>query len=220
MSSLVRLPKNFYQQNTFIVAKGLLGKYLIRKDKKQILIGKIVETEAYYGPFDLASHASRGKTERTKIMFDQPGLAYIYLIYGMYYCFNIVTESQNFPAAVLIRAIEPTAGIKQMVRNRKCHPELSRRVTPPHCHSSTELTMTMRLTNGPAKLCQAFKIDKKLNGHNLFTSKILYLAENTKEKIKPSQIQSAKRIGIDYAGQYKHKPWRFYLKNNPFISCK
>jgi DNA-3-methyladenine glycosylase len=189
MPKLKRLKEKFYKQNTFKIAKSLLGKYLIRKIGKKILIGKIVETEAYYGPSDLASHASRGKTERTKIMFGRPGTAYVYLIYGMYYCLNIVTEKKNFPAAVLIRALEPIAGIK-------------------------------KLTNGPGKLCQAFKIDKKLNGENLITSKKLFLAQNPKGKIKNFQIVKAKRIGVDYAGAYKNKPWRFYLRANKFVSKK
>jgi len=193
MLKLKRLKSHFYRQNTFKIAKALLGKFIIRKIGKKIFIGKIVETEAYYGPNDLASHASRGKTERTKIMFSQPGTAYIYLIYGMYYCFNIVTEARNFPAAILIRAVEPINFKKE--------------------------------TNGPGKFCRAFKIDKKLNGENLITSKKLYLAEDLKsssaEALKERrQIKSAKRIGVDYAGKYKNKLWRFYLKNNQFVSKK
>jgi len=188
MPKFKRLPAKFYHQNTFKIAEELLGKFIIRKIGKRALIGKIVESEAYYGPNDLASHASRGKTARTKIMFDQAGTAYIYLIYGMYYCFNIVTEAKDFPAAILIRAAEPI--------------NLSKKA------------------NGPGKFCRAFKIDKNLNGENLITSKKLYLVENPNEKIKKSQIKKAKRIGVDYAGKYKNKLWRFYLKNNQFVSKK
>lgn len=219
MKPLKRLNKNFYRQDTFKLAQSLLGKLIVRKYGHNTLIGKIVETEAYYGPKDLASHASRGKTPRTQLMFDQAGLAYIYLIYGMYYCFNIVTEAKDFPAAILIRAIEPIEGIKQMYRNRYCHGELSRTMTPT-CHPSTKLRMTNNLTNGPAKFCQAFKIDKTLNGINLITGQKLYLTEDEKIKLNPNQIKKAKRIGIDYAGAYKNKPWRYYLKNNQFISKK
>jgi DNA-3-methyladenine glycosylase len=211
MPKLKRLPAKFYHQDTFKLAKALLGKFIIRKIGSRTLIGKIVETEAYYGPNDLASHASRGKTERTKIMFEPAGTAYIYLIYGIYYCFNIVTEAKDFPAAILIRAAEPILGF--------CHPEHSRREPAPY-HGSTELTMTKGLTNGPGKLCRAFKIDKKLNSKNLITSKKLYLAADPREKIKTSQIKSAKRIGVDYAGKYKNKLRRFYLKDNPFVSHK
>jgi len=215
MLKLQRLKTNFYKQNTFKLARALLGKYLVRKIGKKTLIGKIVEVEAYYGPKDKASHASRGRTERTKTMFEKPGTAYIYMIYGMYYCLNIVTEKKEFPAAILIRALEPYC----------CHPEPSRRVATKSRHDSAsasprraEPTMTEKLSNGPGKLCQAFKIDKKLNGENLISSKKLYLAKNPQEQISPSQIKKAKRIGVDYAGHYKHKLWRYYLKNNPFVS--
>ncbi|MCX6740103.1 MAG: DNA-3-methyladenine glycosylase [Candidatus Parcubacteria bacterium] len=213
MPAYRRLNPKFYQQNTFEFARDLLGKYLMRKQGKYTLIGKIVETEAYFGPNDLASHASRGKTARTQMMFEHAGLAYIYLIYGMYYCFNIVTEAKDFPAAILIRAVEPISGISQMQKNR----HLNKKLIVPMPNAQCPIP---NLTNGPAKLCQAFKIDKKLNGHNLITSKLLYLAENPKEKIKPSQIQSAKRVNIDYAGHYKHKLWRYYIKNNTFVSMK
>ena len=204
MLKLKRLKSNFYQQNTFKLAKALLGQFIIRKIGKKILIGKIVETEAYYGLDDLASHASRGKTERTKIMFGQPGTAYIYLIYGMYHCFNIVTEAKEFPAAILIRAAEPSFAL--------------------WAADGRPLNLRQE-TNGPGKLCRAFKIDKKLNGENLITSKKLYLAENLRstsaEALKERrQIKNAKRIGVDYAGKYKDKLWRFYLKDNPFVSKK
>ena len=213
MPKYQKLSKKFYSQNTFKLAQSLLGKYLVRKMGKNILIGKIVETEAYYGFSDKASHASRGKTERTKLMFDQAGTAYIYQIYGLYFCLNIVTEAQDFPAAILIRALEPISGIPQMAKNRHCHPELS----PSWPRPGRRMT---NLTNGPSKFCQALKIDKKLNGINLITNKSLYLAANPQEKTKLSQIQCAKRIGVDYAGKYKHKLWRYYLKNNQFVSQK
>lgn len=210
MSRLQRLNKKFYQQPTFTLARKLLGKFIVRKIKQQTLIAQITEIECYYGHEDKASHASKGRTARTELMFGQPGLAYIYLIYGMYYCFNLVTEAKDFPAAILIRAVQPISGIKQMHKNRgMCHPELSRRVT---CHGSAELTMTKGISNGPGKLCQALQIDKKLNGENLLTSHKLYLAADPQIKIGSKQIGQAKRIGIDYAGSYRHKLWRYYLK--------
>jgi DNA-3-methyladenine glycosylase len=213
--SYKRLPAKFYKQKTDQLAQNLLGKYIVRQYNSHKLIGKIIETEMYYGHDDQASHAAKGKTQRTKLMFDQPGLAYIYLVYGMYYCFNIVTEKKEFPAAVLIRAVEPIAGLKQISKNRKmiCHTEHSR-----------SITNHINLTNGPGKFCQAFRIDKKLNGENLITSKKLYLAEiksSSAEALKDRrQIKKAKRIGIDYADKSKNLLWRFYLKNNKFISKK
>jgi DNA-3-methyladenine glycosylase len=199
-----KLRRNFYNRGTLKVAQDLLGKFLIRKIGKQILAGKIVETEAYVGPDDLASHASHGKTLRTAPMFGPPGHAYVYLVYGLNYCFNIVTERKDYPAAVLIRAIEPIEGVRFMYRNRKSNFKSS--------------ILIFKLTNGPGKLCQALKIDKKLNNSDL-TGSPLWL-EDGGVKINPREIVAAKRIGVDYAGKYKNKPWRFYLKGNGFISKK
>jgi DNA-3-methyladenine glycosylase len=196
--SRMKIKRNFYNRNTIKVARDLLGKFLVRKIGKKIISGKIVETESYVGPSDLASHASRGKTARTAPMFGPPGHAYIYLVYGLNYCFNIVTEKENYPAAVLIRAIEPTEGIDWMRRHR---------------HAPKD---ERSISNGPGKLCQALKIDKTLNNFDL-TDRALWL-EDRGLKIKPSEIVSAKRIGVDYAGKYKNKPWRFYLRGNPFVS--
>lgn len=186
------LPQNFYSRKTIIVAKELLGKKLIRKIGKKKIAGIITETEAYIGPNDKASHASRGRTKRTEIMFGEAGRWYIYLIYGMYYCLNIVTEEKDYPAAVLIRAIEP---IDKKLKLKK-------------------------LTNGPGKLCKYFKIDKTLNNTPAFVKKSKLYIANTNLKIKPSQIVRTKRVGIDYAGDYKSKLWRFYLKDNHFVSKK
>ncbi len=198
-----KIKKSFYNQKTLKVAKLLLGKFLIRKIGKRIISGKIVETEAYVGPKDLASHASRGKTPRTALMFGPPGFSYVYLVYGLNYCFNIVTEGEDYPAAVLIRALEPAEGVKSMFNRRgiTCTPN------PPPA-----------LSNGPGKLCQALGIDKTLNKADL-TDGVLWL-EDRGIKINPREIISKPRIGVDYAGKYKNKPWRFYLKGNIFVSKK
>lgn len=192
-----RLKRNFFKNKTLMVAKGLLGKYLIRMIGDKKLVGKIVEVEAYNGPNDLASHASRGQTDRNKVMFGSAGFSYVYLIYGLNYCFNIVTENYGYPAAVLIRAVEP--------------------VNTPPIRGARGVGKVEKLTNGPGKLCQAFKIDKKLNGVDLTKSKDLWL-EDRGVKIKKADIVSAKRIGVDYAGKYKDKLWRFYIKGNKWVS--
>jgi DNA-3-methyladenine glycosylase len=194
----MKIKKSFYNRNTLKVAQDLLGKFLVRKIGKKTIVGKIVETEGYVGPSDLASHASRGKTARTAPMFGPPGHAYVYLVYGLNYCFNTVTEKENYPAAVLIRALEPAEGIDLIKKNRK------------------KKMPFFKLTNGPGKLCQALKIDKSLNNFDL-TERTLWI-EDRGLKIKPLEIVAAKRIGVDYAGKYKNKPWRFYLKGNPFVS--
>jgi DNA-3-methyladenine glycosylase len=196
-----KLSQKFFHQKTEKVAKDLLGKVLVRKIGNKVLSGVIVETEAYVGPHDLACHASKGKTERTKIMFEDGGFWYVYMIYGFYYCLNIVTEAKEYPSAVLIRALEPLEGIEEMKKNRKTD-DIS------------------NLTSGPGKLCQALKIDKSLNclsavkpGSNLYI-------EDRGIKISPRNIAKAKRIGVDYAEVWKDKKLRFYIKNNGFVSKK
>ena len=177
-----RLTQQFYNQKTIAVAQQLLGKFLIYNAGNKKIIGEITETEAYIGPNDLASHASKGKTARTEIMFGPPGFWYVYLIYGMYYCLNIVTEHKNYPAAVLIRAVESVSGFKPNAK-----------------------------TDGPGKLCKAFKIDKNLNGKPAFGKNAKLWIEDRGIKIKPSQIKKSPRIGVDYAGVYKDKLWRFRI---------
>ncbi|MFA5021877.1 MAG: DNA-3-methyladenine glycosylase [Patescibacteria group bacterium] len=177
----MRLPQNFYNQSTRQVAQQLLGKFIVSTINGKKIIGIITETEAYVGLNDKASHASRGKTPRNEIMFGEAGYWYVYLIYGMYYCLNIVTEHKNYPAAVLIRALTllpERQGVK---------------------------------TDGPGKLCRALKINKTLNGQAAFGNKVRVWIEDRGLKIKPSQIKKSPRIGVDYAGEYKDKLWRFSI---------
>ncbi len=195
------MPKRYrdFHQKTEKVARELLGKVLVRKISKQKISGMIVETEAYVGPHDLACHASKGKTKRTRVMFEDSGIWYVYMIYGFYYCLNIVTEAKDYPSAVLIRALEPLEGIEKMKKNRQTDDFAN-------------------LTSGPGKLCQALKIDKKLNyASAIKPSPELYI-EGRGINICPRQIQKAKRIGIDYAGDWKNKLLRFYIKNNNFVN--
>ena len=117
--SFVKLPRSFYEQNTVDVAKQLLGKYLVRKHREGNTVGRIVETEAYVGPQDLGCHAAKGRTARTEVMFGPAGHAYVYFIYGFYNMLNLVTEAKDYPAAVLIRAVEPMDGIELMKERRK-----------------------------------------------------------------------------------------------------
>ena len=191
----MKLPRSFYQQPTIEVARQLLGKYLVRKHPDGTTIGRIVESEAYIGPEDKACHASRGRTPRTEIMFGRAGHAYIYLIYGFHYMLNIVTEKEDFPAAVLIRAVEPLEGIQLMQARRRTE----------KLHN---------LESGPGKLCEAFAIDRKLNGDDI-CGKILYVEDRGEPA---SKIIAAPRIGVDYAGKWKLKPWRFLVRGNAFVS--
>ena len=193
------LKQNFYRQDALTVAKELIGKRLVRKIGDEIIKSKIVETEAYMGPEDKASHAYGNKrTKRTETMFAEGGITYIYLIYGMYYCLNVVTERKGKPEAVLIRAVEPLSGMKTIENNR-----------------DIKSKKREDLTNGPGKLCQALEIDDFLNGNDLTTNKELYIEEEKDENI---EISKGKRINIDYAKEYKDKLWRFYLKGSSFLS--
>jgi DNA-3-methyladenine glycosylase len=181
------LKKSFYQKNTLYVAQDLLGCFLVRKINGRIIKGIITETEAYIGEDDLACHASRGRTPRTEIMYGEAGQAYVYMIYGMYHCLNIVTERKNFPAAVLIR------GIKIVDKN------------PPLLNKER---VGVRF-DGPGKLCKFLKIDRKLNGLDLTRGKKLWIEKGL--KIKNSKIKNSRRVGLDYAKHCKHYLWRFYI---------
>lgn len=171
------LSQDFYNRDTIQVAKDLLGKKLVRRQKGRILSGMIVETEAYLSRSDSASHAFKGQTPRNTVMFEAAGRAYVYFIYGMHYMFNVVTEEKGSPGAVLIRAVEPLNGLHQMqVRRKKSGRDL---------------------TNGPAKLCQAMAIDKFLNGWDLTRGKALWLEDY--KTVPDTCIIRGPRIGIDYA---------------------
>lgn len=183
------LSRSFYNRPTKTVALELLGKILCRKIGSKVYKGKIVEVEAYLGIKDLACHTSKGRTKRNEVMFGPAGHAYVYFIYGMYHCFNIVTEKEGNPCAVLVRALEPLS--------LKMHP---------------------KSLSGPAKLCRELKIDRSLNGRDLTKYRKLWIEDG--EKISPSQIKKSKRIGVDYAGIWKDRMLRFYIKNSEFVSKK
>ncbi|MDP3997832.1 MAG: DNA-3-methyladenine glycosylase [bacterium] len=187
----MKLKFDFYARDTHIVAKGLLGKLLVRQWRNKVITGRITEVESYVGINDKACHASHGRTKRNEVMFGEAGHAYVYLIYGMYHCLNVVTERENFPAAVLIRALEPVTGIDVMQQTRKGE-------------------ALVNLTNGPGKLTRALRIDKTLNGENLAVSDKLYVTDDG-YKVSRDDIKAAARIGVDYAGKDALLPWRYYL---------
>ncbi len=191
------LPRGFYGRDTITVARDLLGKVLVRETPEGRMAARIVETEAYVGPHDKACHASRGMTERNKVMFGEPGHAYVYFIYGMYYCLNLVTERDGYPAAVLIRAGEPLEGEAQMRELRE------------------KAKSREELASGPGRLCMAMAIDRALNGVDVCKKGPLYVEDGGPES---REIVSCKRIGVEYAAEYKDKPWRFYIKDSPCVS--
>lgn len=200
----MKLNRDFYSRDTLTVAKELLGTILVHNIDGQMLTGKIVETEAYLGVTDKAAHAYGGRrTKRVETMYGPPGTAYVYLIYGMYYCFNIITVKEGVPEGVLIRGIEPLENIDQMAINRFQKPY-------------EELTKYQKrnLTNGPGKLSMAFNIDKTLDKEDLCKDR-LYLEERQDGNFN---IIQTTRIGIDYAEEAKHFPYRFYIEGNPYVS--
>lgn len=200
----MKLNREFYSRNTLTVAKELLGKVLVHNINGEKLKGIIVETEAYLGIRDKAAHAYGGrKTKRVEAMYGLPGTAYVYLIYGLYYCFNIVTEKEGVPEAVLIRAIEPIEGLDLMAKNR-------------FGISYDNLTKYQKknLTNGPGKLTRALNIDKALNMIDLCGDR-LYLEEGDNSEFN---IVETTRVGIDYAEEAKDFPYRFYIQGNSYVS--
>jgi DNA-3-methyladenine glycosylase len=196
--SMIRLSQDFFACDTLTVARELLGQRLVRVMDGHRLSGRIVEVEAYVGEDDQASHARPGPTRRNAPMYGPAGHVYIYLIYGMHYCFNVVTEQEGFPAAVLVRALEPLEGIKEMRALRGGRPDLP-------------------LTSGPARLCQALDIDRRFDGADLCASDaLLFLEQDT---IVPDEvIATGPRIGVRGDEIAVTVPWRLYVRDNRHVS--
>jgi len=192
--SKLMLPRSFYTRDTLTAARELLAKHLVRRVGEPELVGRIVEVEAYGGADDPASHAYRGMTPRNQVMFGKGGFAYVYFTYGKHYCFNVTTEKEGVPGAVLIRALQSVSGIEMMQKNRG-------------------VKRLRNLTNGPGKLTQAMSITKEQNGLDLARSRELFIV---KPRVKDDfEVVSARRVGIRVGVE---KPWRFYIKNNKFVS--
>ncbi len=193
------LSASFYTQPTRQLARALLGCRLVRRLNGQRVAGVIVETEAYIGENDLACHARAGRTARTAVMYGRPGLTYVYFTYGLHWLLNVVSEVEDFPAAVLIRALEPVEGVALMQAARGSRP-------------------VRDLTNGPAKLCQALRIDQTLNGVDL-TSAESGLWIEADRTVPARSILRGPRIGISGTPEpWLSKPWRYWVKENAFVS--
>jgi len=200
-----KLEREFYNRDSVSVAKDLLGKFLVHKVNGEELIGKIVEVEAYMGPTDKAAHSyGNRRTDRNEVMYGPPGYAYVYIIYGMYNCMNVVVEQPGKPQAILIRALEPVKGLEAMAqfRYKKEYEELSKR-------------QVLGLTSGPGKLCISLNIDRSHNGEDLCGDNIYILEDDKKEEF---EIAATPRINIDYAEEAKDFLWRFLIKGNPYVS--
>ncbi len=191
-STVQRLGRSFFARHTLYVARGLIGANLVRIVDGERLSGVVVETEAYRGRRDPASHAYPGVTKRNEVMFGEPGHAYVYFIYGFHYCLNFTTEPSRSAGAVLIRALEPREGLGSMMKNR----------------GTTEAT---EVASGPAKLTQALRIDLSLNGTDVVKSKELFLEKGT----RPSRVLRTTRVGVTKGKSLK---WRFLVEGSSFVS--
>ena len=200
MNPRPRLPRQFYTRPSVLaVARDLLGRVLVvpARDGRRVS-GVIVETEAYRGPEDRASHAWGGRrTRRTETMYAVGGTAYVYFVYGMYHQFNVVTNGADVPHAVLVRALEPLEGVELMRRRRPGRPD----------HA---------LTSGPGKLCAALGIDRRLDGADLLGERAWI--EAGPRAFPRTAVMAGPRVGIDYAEEWVDRPWRFWICGNPFVS--
>jgi DNA-3-methyladenine glycosylase len=222
--ALRKLPRSFYLQPTLKVAKELLGCFLVRMVGQKKLVGRIVEVEAYLGVRDPASHAYRGMTKRNEVMFRKGGHLYVYFTYGMHFCANVVTEEEGIGHAVLLRAVEPVEGIATMQkhrgekRSRRRNPQDSwigvcpRPPTPFGRAPSFGRGLMSNLTNGPAKLCEAFGIARGENGTDLLGNEIWIARDASGKK---HRMEISPRIGISSGKEHR---WRFYVRGNPFVS--
>ncbi len=191
----MKLDRDFYVRDGLTVARELIGKKLIHRSAEGMTGGLIVEAEAYMGAVDAAAHSFKGRTKRTEIQYADGGRAYIYMIYGMHICFNVTANVVDVPEAVLIRALEPTDGIELMMRRRN-------KKSP------------WELCNGPGKLTQAMGITIAHYGVDLCGDEIFI--ETTDRAV---EIDSARRVNVDYAGAAADFPWRFLLRGSDFISA-
>ena len=195
----MKLPREFYTRSDVLeVARDLLGNKLVVPNRNGARVaGIIVETEAYRGPEDKASHAYNGRrTRRTETMYGIGGTAYVYFVYGMYHQFNVVTNVKDMPHAILVRAVQPVEGLEIIRRRRSGRFE-------------------HELTSGPGRLCVALGIDRKLDKADLLEDRV-WIEEGL--TVSHRQIARGPRIGIDYAQEWAKKPWRFWIRDNPFVS--
>ncbi|MBT9260311.1 MAG: DNA-3-methyladenine glycosylase [Clostridiales bacterium] len=204
------LPEAIWALPTLELAQELLGRWLVHETPDGLLVGRIVETEAYMGPHDRAAHSYGGKvTPRTRVMYGPPGHAYVYFIYGMYDCLNVVAAQEGIPHAILIRAVEPLVGGGIMARLRGLDIDRVQQALE-------EGKSVPALTSGPGRLTQAFGITRENhNGHDL-RKRPLYIAKGT--PYPPEAVAVSERIGIDYAGEARHYLWRFFIAHHPYVT--
>jgi len=198
---LQRFSREFFARDAVTVARELLGARLVHESPEGIAIGRIVELEAYRGPRDRAAHSYGGRrTPRNEVMYGPPGHAYVYFVYGMHCCFNIVVADVGVPEAVLVRALEPLEGLELMLARRVLD-----RTVPPSA-----------VARGPANMCRAMGIDLRHNGVDLLGGA---LRLEPGPRVPAARIAVSPRIGVAYAGRDAQRPWRFYERDNPAVSA-
>ena len=195
------LERPFFDRSTEDVARDLLGVWLLRSTSNGLSGGPIVETEAYGGPEDGASHARAGRTRRTTPMFGEVGHAYVYLVYGMHECLNVVAYNGREAGAVLIRAISPEVGV-DLIRSRRGRPA----------------DPNWKLCSGPARLSDGLGVDRSFDSHDLTLGEGLWLAAPSRGVTSMDQIKTGSRIGVAYSGDWAERPWRFWLAGHPSVS--
>jgi DNA-3-methyladenine glycosylase len=184
VTKFTKPPRSFFARNAVQVARELIGMHLVHDDGRCVRRGRIVETEAYQGPADRAAHSSRGRTRRTEVMFGPPGHAYVYFIYGFWNCLNVVTAREGVPHAVLLRALEPVAGLTDK-------------------------------TWGPGLLCRAMHVDRRMNGIDLRGEELWI---ERPRRLSRLALGRSTRIGVAYAGEWAHRPWRFFDRASCYVS--
>lgn len=199
----MKLDRKYFLRNSVVVAEDILGYFLICKSDEGKVVGKIIETEAYMGEDDLACHASRGRTKRTELLYHDAGHLYIYLNYGIFYMTNVVCGKINSPEAVLLRSVEIIEGIE---------------IAKKRINRNKYVKLNHSFATGPGKLSIALDFNKNQNGLDIITSNEIYIEKPDNHRRPP--IVKTSRIGVYYAKHCKNYPWRFYIKDNPFVSKK
>jgi DNA-3-methyladenine glycosylase len=195
------MERTFFTCDAVTLARSLLGIVLLHETREGVTAGRIVEVEAYRGPEDRAAHSFGGRrTARNEVMYGLAGCAYVYLIYGMHHCFNVVAADVDQPEAVLVRALEPIEGV-ELMRSRR---------------GLDERAPTCALARGPGNLCKAMAIDRKLNAADLLAGPLRLQCGSP---VPVAHIAAAPLVGVDYAGSYADRPWRFYDRTSPAVSA-
>jgi DNA-3-methyladenine glycosylase len=206
VQKLPPLPRKFYTRDPRVVGRELLGKVLVRRVGRSLVAGRIVEAEAYMGNDDPAAHSANGRTERNQVLFGPPGHAYVYFIYGSYYCLNVSCMQEGDAGCVLIRALEPLQGIEVMARERELNPELD----------LTRVANQKKLTSGPGRLCDALSITRaRDNGKDLTIRDDGFWIGD--DGFEPEKVLATPRIGITKAVEH---PLRYVVAGSPFVSGK